>query len=37
MLTVNNDIENHLISGQIGQITLFKPIFVKFDNANVGR
>ena len=44
MLTVNIDIADHLINGQIGQITFFEPagnriskIFVKFDNTNFGR
>ena len=44
MLTVNIDIEDHLINGQIGHITFFESagnriskIFVKFDKINVGR
>ena len=43
MLTVNIHIEDHLINGQIGQITFFEPagyriskIFVRFDNTNPG-
>ena len=44
MLTVNTDVEDHLINGQIGHIPFFESagnriskIFVKFDNINVGR
>ena len=35
MLTVNTDIEDHFINGQIGN--RISKIFVKLDNANLGR